>query len=376
MAKSSKRKIRVLVIDDSATVRIAATRIFGNQFDVLLAVDGEDGLEVIENDPNIQVIFTDLVMPEMDGFELLKTLRTHKVERINNLPVIVMTSAENPEIAKQKAIAMGATDFITKPFTPADIRARAQSYAQLNLTTEVLKKQTTIDELTGTLNKRGLLAQLEKEVAFVTRHKYPMSIMSIEIDNYKDLFISIGRNNSESVIRRTGQLLKNILRKEDTISRTGLAKFSVTMPLVIKENAMEVANKICQNVESFKAKLNGKRLPLTVSAGIIAFEPSEEIMSDDIFEMTDAALTKAKSLGASQLYVLTNLEYQQQIHKNGKNFSIDHLLEQLEEGNELVVAKNLDSAIERLAPLYNLLSNRQKQRLLSYGARAITLKGI
>ncbi len=367
MSVRNSDKIRVLVIDDSSTVRIAASRIFGSEFDVLLAVDGEDGLNVIENDTKIQVVFTDLVMPEMDGFEFLKNLRNHTNDHISHLPVIVMTGAENPEIAKQKALSLGATDFITKPFNNVtDIRARAHSYAQFTAAKNNLRAQTTIDGLTGTLNQRGFYKQLEKEISFTSRHQYNMSMMTIELDSYKDLFISMGRSSTEKLIKRIAEILTNSLRKEDTIARTGLARFSISMPLVNKESALEMANKICETIEVVKAKLNGKRLKLTVSIGICCLKPDDEVKPDTLFEMADVALQKAASLGPSQLYLITANEFRKQYQKNGHALSIDTLLEHVNSGEELIIAEQLDEALEHLAPLLALLSNEQKQRVMSY----------
>lgn len=366
MSTVNTRKIRVLVIDDSNTVRIAASRIFGNEFDVLLAVDGEDGLEVIENDPHIQVVFTDLVMPEMDGFELLKNLRTNPNPHISNMPVIVMTGAENPEIAKQKAFSIGATDFITKPFGATDIRARARSYAQLNLTTKVLREQATIDDLTGFFNQRGFNQQLEKEISFVSRHKHPICVMTVEIDNYKCLFVSMGHSRTEKIIKSIAKTLKSTLRKEDSTSRTGLARFTVSMPLVEKDTALEMANKICQTVESFKATLNGKRLPLTVSAGVVSAQPENNVKPEALTDIANNALEKATKLGVSQLYLMTMEDFLKANPNNAQTVSIDALLQQLRKGNEAAVAPKLEKAVETLAPLLALLSNEQKQRLLNY----------
>ena len=67
-------KTRLLVIDDSSTVRITARKFFGMEFDILLAIDGADGLNTLEADDTIDIVFTDLVMPVMDGFEFLKQL--------------------------------------------------------------------------------------------------------------------------------------------------------------------------------------------------------------------------------------------------------------------------------------------------------------
>jgi len=363
MTALKKHRIRVLVIDDSSTIRIAATKVFGDEFDVLLAVDGEDGLDVIENDKNIQVVFTDLVMPEMDGFELLNKLRTHQDTRISSLPIIVMTGAENPEIAKQKALSLGATDFITKPLNTTDICARAHSYAELSNTTKKLRAKITIDDLTGLLNPRGFYPQLDKEMAFVTRHHYDISAMTVEIDNYKDLFISMGRNGTERLIKRVADILSNTLRKEDTVARVGLARFCISMPLVSKDHAMEMANKICHNIETLKALLKGKRLKLTVSAGVSHLKPEESDDAKLLIKATEKALAKAIKLGQSQIY-LSEVENKQR--PDEKLLSIDSLIEQLKKGEEDFVAKQLNDAIDHLAPLIALLSNEQKQRILTY----------
>ncbi len=368
MTISNQHRIRVLVVDDSRTVRIAATKVFGEDFDVLLAVDGEDGLEVIENDPHIQIVFTDLVMPEMDGFELLKQIRTHKNEQITNLPVIVMTGAENPEIAKQKALDLGATDFVLKPFNATDIRARAQSYAKLSNTTKSLRQKTTLDDLTGLLNPRGFTQQLEKEIAFASRHQHEISVMTIEIDNYKDFFISMGRKGTELLIKRIADILTNTLRKEDTIARIGLARYCISMPFINKNNAMEMANKICTSVESLKAKLQGKRLKLTVSAGISHMGPSAMSTSESLLDASAQALEQATQIGQSQLYLLTVSDYLESQRLNGHQFSVDALLDKINNGEEHLVADKLNQALSQLAPLIALLSNEQKQQMLSYRA--------
>jgi len=333
MLLKNKRRIRVLVVDDSSTIRIAATKVFGEGFDVLIAIDGEDGLEVVENDPHVQVIFTDLVMPEMDGFELLKRLRTHKDKRISNLPIIVMTGAENPEIAKQKALNLGATDFITKPFNATDIRARALSYAKLSSATKELREKTTIDDLTGLLNAKGFHHQLDKEIAFATRHSYEISAIRVEIDNYKDLFISMGRRGTEQLIKRVSEIIAKGLRKEDTIARVGLAKFCVSMPLVSKNHAMEMEK---------------------------GSHPKQ------LINAAQDALERAMALGKSQIYLLTVNDHTKDSKSDSKPVSIDELINQINKGDGHLVATKLNNAIDQLAPLMALLSHEQKQKILTH----------
>lgn len=367
LATAKKPKARVLFIDDSRLIRIAASKMFGDDFDVVLAVDGADGWDVIQNDSSIQVVFTDLVMPEMDGFELLETIRTSDVPGISNLPVIVATGADNPELAKQKALELGATDFITKPFNETDIKARALSYAQLNQTNRVLRERTTLDALTGLLTSKGLYQQLEKEMAFVSRHRASLTVMSVEIDGFKDLFIKVGRTGAEVVIKKISEVLSRTVRKEDSVARTGVASFGLTMPLAQSDSSMELAERICKTVEGFAAKLEGKPLRITVSIGLCVVEPGTTADVDTVLDAADIALERATQLGSSQLYRLSLDEYQRERTKAEQlEMSIDSLLQQIGDGGQSQVISRLDDALEKLAPLFRLMSNEQKQRVITY----------
>ena len=367
LARTKPPKTRVLIIDDSRLVRVAASKMFGTDFDVVLAVDGADGWDIIQRDPDIEVVFTDLVMPRMDGFELLEAIRTSKNEAIVSLPVIVATGADNPEMAKQKAFALGATDFITKPFDATQMKARARSYAQYNKANNKLKEHTTLDVLTGLMNAKGLQLQLEKEIAFVARHHASITIMAVEIDSFKDLFIRIGRAGAEAIIRKIGDVLQDAVRKEDTVARTGVASFAVAMPMTQGHNALELAERICKTVESFKARLDGERVAITVSVGVCAVEPDDKTDVQLVLDVADEALNRATNLGRSQLHQLSVVEYKKYLAELEKHtMSIDVLLDKVAQGEVQDVMPCLDAALERLAPLLILLSNEQKQRIITY----------
>ena len=365
LAKTKLPKAKVLFIDDSRLIRIAVSKMFSDEFDVLLAVDGADGWDIIKRDPSIQVVFTDLVMPEMDGFELVEKIRTSDIVEINNLPVIVATGADNPEMAKQKAFALGATDFITKPFNATDIKARALSYAQLSQTNKILRAQTTIDVLTGLLTTNGLDRQLEKELAFVARHGASTTVMSIKIDKFKDLFIHIGRAGAEAVVKKVSQVLTSTVRKEDSVARTGVASFVISMPLAEAENSLELADRICKGVESFGAKLEGKPLKITTSVGVCVVKPDETNDIEVLREAADEALCRATLLGRSQWYLLSLEDYQREKAAALKDaLSIDALLEQISNGAHDDVVSQLNTVVDKLTPLLGMLSSEQKQRVL------------
>jgi diguanylate cyclase (GGDEF)-like protein len=215
-------------------------------------------------------------------------------------------------------------------------------------------------------NQTGFRTQLDKEIAFTSRHRYNISLMTIEIDRYKELFISMGRNSTEILIKRIADVLTSNVRKEDSIARTGLAQFSISVPLLQQQSTLEMANKICLTVETIKAKLNGKPLKLTVSIGISTMTSDDEVTPEILHDISNSALKKAHNLGISQIYSLSAKEYHKtHTAKQKRSLSIDAIIDNINNGKENEIAKELDEAIEQLQPLVFLLSNAQKQRLIS-----------
>ncbi|MDH5436916.1 MAG: response regulator, partial [Gammaproteobacteria bacterium] len=158
---STEQLPHVLVVDDSRLMRVAVKKILKQDYRLSEAVDGETGWEALIKDDSIQVVISDLSMPNLDGFGLLEKIRTSADERIKNIPVIIITGAEDDDVTRTRALDCGASDFVTKPFDSVQLRARTRSHAQHDQTsrklTEVstaLEENTSIDPLTGLANKR------------------------------------------------------------------------------------------------------------------------------------------------------------------------------------------------------------------------------
>lgn len=107
-------KKNILIIDDSESIReVVAQGLEEAGYNVMKAVNGSEGFQLLIDNPNTQLIITDLNMPVMDGIELVKAVR--KIKEFKYLPVIILTT-ESQEVKKQEAKAAGATGWIIKPF--------------------------------------------------------------------------------------------------------------------------------------------------------------------------------------------------------------------------------------------------------------------
>jgi len=119
----------VLVADDEPHIgRIIKMKLEQGPFRVTLAYDGQEAIDILENERDIDLVLLDLMMPNLSGLDVLARIRSN--ERLKHLPCIILTAA-GQETQHQKAMELGATEFLTKPFSPKKLYARTAELAGL-----------------------------------------------------------------------------------------------------------------------------------------------------------------------------------------------------------------------------------------------------
>ncbi|RLU03747.1 MAG: diguanylate cyclase [Ketobacter sp.] len=367
MDTDSESQTRILLIDDSKVMRKSAVKMLGNEFDVVVAEDGQQGLDMILDDSSIQVVFTDLNMPKMNGYQLLEAVRTSEDEGVRNLPVIVVTGAENDDEAKEKALQQGATDFITKPFNSTDLKARAHAHAAYQRNTKTLQQVASVDALTGLSNERSFKEHLEKDLSFVARHNHDIAIMLLEVDNFNDLFLKIGRKGADSLIQQIAKVLLKNVRKEDGVGRIGLSRFAISLPTAGPDGATRLAERICHTISGFKAKLRGEVLEISVSIGLYVPADKGTDLYSQCMMKTEQALNHAVDAGGNQVHAL--IDSSDRVADSGlqdvTDFSIDTLLATLTTEGAAAIEDQIPLAMQRLLPLWQALTPEQRSALLS-----------
>ena len=355
-------KPKVLFVDDSRLIRAAAIKMFAEDYELILAENGREAWQHLQQDHGVEMVFTDLVMPELDGFELLSLIRTCTDEKLRLLPVVVVTGADNSDDAKVKAYNMGATGFLTKPFDATDVNSQAQAHITSRKATEQLQEQTLLDPLTGLINSRGFSHQLDKDISFSSRHGHQLTVLDIEIDVFKDMFVRIGRGGAEKIICKVASVISAAVRKEDSVARTGLASFSVSLPAADPDYSLLIAHRIAQTVGNFKARHQGKLLPITVSAGACVVEKGIFADADKVIAVAAEAKGWAMSRGLSQVHSIDLGS-----HGSGENthaaVSIDDALDEIRQGGSRDVMSQMEPIIRELGPLFKLMSDEQRQRI-------------
>lgn len=243
-------RARVLVVDDSRLMRAAFAKILGEEFELAYAGDGEQGWETLTADSEIEVVITDADMPRLDGYGLIGRIRESDEPRLQALPVIMVTGADD-EATREKALAAGTTDFITKPLDPTQLRARVRAHARLDrtqrelvLTAKALETQGSVDSITGLSNRRHLLERGEQELSFARRHRKPLSLVVFTIDQCAELERQHGAQAAHKLLESTAQVLRARMRAEDTVARIDEYQFAVLAPATNRLQAVVLCKRL------------------------------------------------------------------------------------------------------------------------------------
>jgi len=120
--EQEENKPTVLIVDDSRVIRVSMKKILGDEYNVVEAEDGEDGWAKIRAHKDVRCVFTDYSMPELDGFGLLARIKGSSNPQVNQLPVVLVTGAEDDSSIQEEANKSGFADIVMKPFKPGEIR--------------------------------------------------------------------------------------------------------------------------------------------------------------------------------------------------------------------------------------------------------------
>jgi diguanylate cyclase (GGDEF)-like protein len=199
------------------------------------------------------------------------------------------------------ALDLGATDFITKPFSSVDLLARARAHASHRRIARRLEQQITLDEMTGLANKAGFLDRLQQDIAFAVRHAQPVTLARIDIDDFRNVFLKRGKAAAEALVKHIAQVLHDTVRKEDTAARVGLASFALALPAGQHEGSRGLVNRMRARFASEDFSVDGKPLRFTISAAVVTPELSDSSTPVQALDACEALLQVALREGGNRV---------------------------------------------------------------------------
>lgn len=159
-----------------------------------------------------------------------------------------------------------------------------------------LSDAAALDPLTKCYNRRELVAQLERNVSNAVRHQKDLSVFMFDLDHFKKINDTYGHQAGDLVLQKISALVKSNIRTADVLARYGGEEFFAILPETNKQKAMELANRIRENIANRRIKLdNGDEIRVTASFGVAALEKSSDI--DQLIHDADTMMYKAKLNG-------------------------------------------------------------------------------
>ncbi len=280
---------KVLVVDDSAVIRQAISKMLKVDFDVVVANDGEAGWDALAQAADIGVLITDIEMPRLDGYALICRVRASDDARIRELPIIVITGADDDE-TKTRAYACGATDFITKPLNLAQLQACTQAYMRFE------QPLTGAEEPPqGLVGRRGF--EEHGEARWRSDRKDGLTVLTIAIDKVRALYREHGDERMAEFVDHVMSVLRAELPPQGAcFARLGGAEFGVLLAGA-KSRGLPFGQQLVAALAAHPTR-DGK--VLSISVGVASAEEGAESFRG-LWQLAEERLKRAVALGGNRV---------------------------------------------------------------------------
>lgn len=286
----------ILVVDDLPANIGKLVALLGDRYIVKPALSGKKALEVARSNEPPDLILLDAVMPEMNGLEVCRTLKSDP--ETADIPIIFVTSLDGEE-EEERGLKLGAVDYITKPFRGPIVLARVETQLRLKEYNDLLKQQSTLDGLTGLPNRRALDERLLQEWRRGARLKTPLSAILLDIDYFKQYNDHYGHLAGDDCLRQVGRQLSEAGRVTDFVARYGGEEFVCLLPHTDAQGALEVAEKFRKAVGALQIEHEQSNISsrLTVSQGVATTLPELDRDPSILLGLADEQLYRVKEGG-------------------------------------------------------------------------------
>ena len=293
------KKNSILIVDDEKANLIVLTHILSQEYTIYTAKDGQDAINKAGKLlPDL--ILLDIIMPEMDGYEVLTTLKN--TEETRAIPVIFITGLDSSE-DEEKGLVLKAADYISKPFRAAIVKLRVGNQIQIVNQLRTIERLSMIDQLTNIPNRRSFDNRLNMEWNRAIREKAPISLLMMDVDKFKNYNDTYGHQQGDLVLQTVASVYsKTLKRSGDFAARWGGEEFAVLLPMTDMCGALPIAENIRANIESTVIPApDGTSTVVTVSIGVHSQTPSQNDSMDDFISKADNALYTAKETGRNRV---------------------------------------------------------------------------
>jgi diguanylate cyclase (GGDEF)-like protein len=260
----------------------------------LIAADGLEAIKILK-EKKCDIVLCDLVMPRMDGMEVLKHILKHHFDTD-----VIIATGHNKKVRYADVIRAGALDFIKKPIDQAELEAKLARAIRERRMIRTLETLSMSDGLTSLLNRRAYDQRFPDEVERAHRQSYPLFLALLDVDNFKAYNDTYGHSEGDKILTALGTTLNEYTRNSvDLCFRLGGDEFAVLLPQTTVAQAKEIIERVMFNF----SESNDNQT--TLSVGIVACNRDDQVdLKSDIHRMhrqADQAMYDAKSSGKNRV---------------------------------------------------------------------------
>ena len=295
------RKQIILIVDDEPSNNRILVELLRSDYITLVATNGSTAIQIALSDTPPDLILLDVIMPDMDGFEVCRRLKADS--RTNSIPIIFIT-AKDSELDEVNGFELGAVDYISKPFSATIVKARVNTHAQLKKHSDFMESLSFHDCLTKISNRRKFDEYLQTAWEFAVRERSPLSLILADIDYFKLFNDHYGHQaGDDCLIQVAEKLASSLTRKIELITRYGGEEFACILPKSKAVYAAKVA-------ETFRENILSLRIPhayssvgsfVTISLGAATIVPERTTSHIALVKAADEALYLAKNSGRNKV---------------------------------------------------------------------------
>ena len=343
---------RILIVDESRMVRAMLIRHIRDLYDFREEADGEAAWQVLVLDHSIELVICSLSLPVLDGDGLLVRVRSSRLARLCQMPML-MIAGDNDE-AIERAKAHGASDFISRGTGGAELLARIDSLLKLAQAQNQLKEnleQHVQNPETGIFTRKYIELQAVQALSHALRHNNEVSAIVMGFDNVGALREEHGLEVLKQLQQRFISMLSGKIRKEDSLGHYIGSQLVVISPGTSFATCESFGNRLREAIRVANISVHGQRLNLSVRVGI-SNSPADGVTSaGGLIELAGARLKTAQQAGGNQV-IACNVP----VPVASSVPTLERAISLLQSGQESAVVSHLPALVSQLLPLLKLMA--------------------
>jgi diguanylate cyclase (GGDEF)-like protein len=308
--------MRILIADDSlVSRRLLQAMLVKWGYEVVTTEDGDAAWEELRRADAPRMALLDWMMPGQNGVDVCRSLRKLRPEPYT---YILLLTAKDAKESVVEGLESGADDYLTKPFNPQELKARIRVGLRLleledNLVQarEAMRFKATHDTLTGVWNRGAILETLDREVWRSRREHLSLGVLIADLDHFKSVNDTYGHLAGDAVLRDVTKRLQADVRQYDAVGRYGGEEFLILLPGCDGPVTHDKAERLRESIAQQPIPTDAGILKVTMSIGGVATADWPNDSGNQLLQMADAALYRAKDEGRNRAVMAGSAEHEE-----------------------------------------------------------------